>query len=128
MQPRGRLIIAIVSNVLEVCAIVLLGVYVLPRWGIGIPPWGLAIIVTGWVAVSVLVYRSGSRALGRKAMAGLPDLTGVKGVVVKDIAPEGVVRIRGELWRATSCEPLSTGQEVVVVSQKGMLVEVHGLV
>jgi len=127
MSPKYRLPLAIFSNALEAGAIVLLVKCVLPLWGIGIPVWGLVVILAAWAVISVLIYRCGSRALERKAVAGLPDMAGLKGVVVKDINPEGTVRIKGELWRARSETLVETGREVEVVSQQGMTLVVRSL-
>jgi len=116
MSPKYRLPLAIFSNALEAGAIVLLVKCVLPLWGIGIPVWGLVVILAAWAVISVLIYRCGSRALA-----------GLKGVVVKDINPEGTVRIKGELWRARSETLVETGREVEVVSQQGMTLVVRSL-
>jgi membrane-bound ClpP family serine protease len=120
MKPKYRLPFAVFSNILEVCLIVLLVKYVLPLWGVSLPLWSLALVIAAWITVSVLIYRCSSRALERKLVTGLPDMAGLKGIVVKDINPEGTVKIMGELWRARSEHLIETGREVEVVCRQGM--------
>ena len=117
----ARLIWAIVSNLLEEAALVVIVLWGLPELGIHIPLAGLITLMVAWGAISVIVYRIGSRALGRKAVAGLPSMLGTKGKVVSPLAPKGVVRIKGELWEATSSGTnVDVGEEVVVVGQEGL--------
>lgn len=118
---------AITSNLLEVAAIILAAVYLLPIWDIHIPVYGVVLLVAAWLGVSVVVYRKGSRALMRQATRGLTDMTGSKGVVVRELAPEGQVRVGGEIWHARSRQPLTVGRRISVVAQHGMVLEVEPL-
>jgi membrane protein implicated in regulation of membrane protease activity len=44
-----------------------------------------------------------------------PTVSGLKGVVVDTLAPSGLVRVQGELWRATSAQrDLAIGRGAVV--------------
>ncbi len=121
----GRLILAIGSTIMEeaaIAAIVLLG---LPHLGINIPLWGLIALMVAWGAYAIITYRMGSRALMRKPEIVLP-LIGIKGKVVSPLAPEGIIRIKGELWQATSVgENIDNGEEVTVVGQGGLKLIVH---
>ena len=93
----------------------------LPQLGIEIPLAGLIALMAAWLALSVFTYRMGSRALKRKPIVGLPTMVGSKGKVVSPLAPEGLVRIKGELWVATSVgKSIDTGEEVIVVGQDGL--------
>jgi len=115
---KGRLIIAIVSTVLEEAALaagVLLG---LPKLDIHIPLWVLIIVMLAWGAYAIITYRMGSRALLKKPVVGLPDMIGSKAKVVSPLAPEGVIKIKGELWVAKSAgRRIEAGEEVIVVGQ-----------
>jgi membrane-bound serine protease (ClpP class) len=82
-----------------------------------------------WAGFAVFTYRMGSRALRKKPEGGLSDMLGMRGEVVRSIDPEGMVRIRGELWKAKSAgRKIDTGAIVTVVGQKGLklLVEREG--
>jgi len=117
----GRLILAIFSTLLEETAIVVIVLWGLPQIGIQIPLWGLIALMVVWLAYSVFTYRVGSRALRMKQVVGLPDMIGTKGEVVSPLAPEGLVRIKGELWVAKSASgEMEPGGEVIVVRQDSL--------
>jgi len=114
----GRLIIAIVSTVLEEAALAAGVLWGLPKLGIHIPLWVLIIVMLAWCAYTVITYRMGSRALRRKPLDGLIAMLGSEGEVVSPLVPEGMVKIKGELWRAKSASGrIDTGEEVTVVGQ-----------
>ena len=115
---RVRLILAIISGILEEAAIVAIVLWALPKVNVDIPLWGLIILMVAWLTYSVSTYIMGSRALLRKQVLGLPDMVGSKGKVVSPLAPEGLVRIKGELWVAKSAgAEMEPGGEVIVVEQ-----------
>ncbi|MBA7562189.1 hypothetical protein ES708_03838 [subsurface metagenome] len=117
----GRLIIAIVSTVLEEAALAVGVLWGLPKLGIHIPLWVLIIVMLAWGAYTIITYRMGTRALRRKPVHGLTAMLGSEGKVVSPLAPEGMVRIKGELWRAKSASGrMDTGEEVTVVRQDGL--------
>jgi len=123
---KGRLIIAIVSTVLEEAALAVIVLFGLPKLGIQIPLAGLIALMAAWAASSVITYRMGSRALRRKPAVGLADMVGSKAKVVSPLAPEGLVRIKGELWRAKSAgHRIEAGEEVIVVGQDGLKLAVR---
>ncbi len=124
---RLRLILAILSTLLEEAAIVALVLWGLPKLGVFIPLAGLIIIMVTWAALSFIFYRLGSRALGRKPVIGLPDMTGCKGKAVSPLSPSGVVKVKGELWEATSDEKVNAGEEVRVIGQKDLKLIVRKL-
>jgi len=116
----GRLILAILSTLLEETALVAIVLVGLPELGIKIPIAGLIALMLAWAAISVITYRAGSRALQRKPVVGLPAMVGGKGKVVHPLDPEGLIRIGGELWRARSVkDKIAVGDEVIVVAQEG---------
>lgn len=118
---KGRLIIAIVSTVLEEAALAAGVLWGLPRLGIHIPLWVLIIVMLAWGTYTVITYRMGSRALRKKPIAGLLDMVGSEGEVVSPLAPEGLVRVRGELWVAKSAGgEIDAGEEITVVGQDGL--------
>lgn len=56
-------------------------------------------------------------------------MSGYKGTVIKDLDPEGLVKIRGEIWRAKSNkdEKIFEDDEVVVVDQEGIALIVESV-
>ena len=121
-----RLILAIFSTLLEEAALVVIVLWGLPQLGIEIPLAGLIAVMVAWGAFSVFTYQMGSQALRKKPMVGLPAMVGSRGKVVSPLAPEGLVKIKGELWEATSAsERIDSGEEVTVVGQDGLKLMVH---
>ena len=119
-----RLVWAILSTLVEEAALVAIALLGLPKLGIEINLpviAGLIAVMVAWGAYAVISYRLGSQALSKKSMVGLPDMVGSKGKVVSPLAPEGLVRIRGELWVAKSASgEMRPGGEVIVVKQDGL--------
>lgn len=116
-----RLIMAIFSTLLEETAIVVIVLWGLPQLGIFIPLAGLVAIMVAWGTISVITYQAGSRALGRKPVIGLPEMTGSRGRAVNPLSPNGVVRIKSELWEASSADKeIKAGEEVIVVGQEDL--------
>ena len=117
----ARLILTIISTLLEEAALVVIVLWGLPRIGIQLPLSGLIAVMVVWSAYSVFTYRIGSRALRQKPVISLPDMAGCQGEVVSPLAPEGLVRIRGELWVAKSDSgEMKVGREVSVVKQDSL--------
>ncbi|MFC1932024.1 NfeD family protein [Chloroflexota bacterium] len=117
----GRLVLAIISTLLEEAAIVVIVLWGLPQIGVHIPVAGLVALMVAWGTYSVTTYRIGSRALRRKPLVSLPDMVGSKGKVVSPLAPEGMVKIKGELWVAKSAGgEMQPDEEVIVVGQDGL--------
>jgi membrane-bound serine protease (ClpP class) len=58
----------------------------------------------------------GVKAQRRKPVTGTEGITGETGVAMTDLAPEGQVRVHGEIWKAMSKgTPIKAGTPVVVV-------------
>lgn len=116
-----RLIMAIFSTLLEETAIVVIVLWGLPQLGIFIPLAGLVAIMVAWGAISVITYQAGSRALRREPVVGLPEMTGSRGRAVNPLSPNGVVRIKSELWEAASADKeIKAGEEIIVVGQEDL--------
>jgi membrane-bound serine protease (ClpP class) len=117
----GRLIIAIVSTLLEEAVIAAIVLWGLPELGVHMPLAGLIALMVAWGAYAVFTYQSGSRALRKKPVDGLSTMVGSRGKVVSALTPGGMVRIKGELWQAMSVgENIDAGKEVTVVEQNGL--------
>jgi membrane-bound serine protease (ClpP class) len=54
-------------------------------------------------------------------------LIGAHGRVMSALNPRGTVNVRGELWTASSDQPLQTGEEVIVVERDGLNIFVEGV-
>lgn len=51
------------------------------------------------------------------------NLVNKKGIVIKDLNPEGLIKINGEIWKARSIknETIEKGKEVIVIRRKNLL-------
>lgn len=93
---------------------ILLAIFVLPS------PWGLvAIVACGLADVGeALVLLRWSRR--HRSVSGVEALVGKTAVVSTPMQ----VRVAGELWEATSDEPLVAGEEVEVTGVEGLTLRV----
>ncbi|KJU81592.1 nodulation efficiency protein D [Candidatus Magnetobacterium bavaricum] len=83
----------------------------------------LAVLTTAvfFVALVGLAYK----AYKHKPLTGTNALIGMTGSSQTDILPqEGMVMVRGELWRACSEQHISKGKEVIVVGVSGLTLKV----
>lgn len=118
---NGRLFIAIISTIAEEAAILVVGIWLLPKAGIKIPILLVLGIMFAWLWWSVFTYRKGTKALINKPVKGLVSMKGMKGVVVKTLQPDGLVKIQGELWKGrSSTGRIIAGRGVIVVGQEGL--------
>lgn len=114
----GRLILAVISTILEEAALVVIVLVGLPELGIKLHLAVLIVLMVVWAAIAVLNYQAGSRALKRQPVVGLGTMIGSRGRVVKPLQPEGLIKVGGELWQAKSMDiDIDSGNEVIVVGQ-----------
>ena len=121
MQRRANklLVWKVVSTVFEETVLAVAVLWLLPELGFRIPPWLLALAMPALAAYNVFTYRKGIEALRTEPMAGMTSMVGIKGEVVRSLAPEGIIRVKGELWTARAVAgSLAEGQRIVVVAQK----------
>ncbi len=117
----ARLILAIFSTALEEVAIVVIWRWLLPEFGIKLSLVVLIAVMVVWAAFSVTLFVFTTRILKKQAVVGLPTMIGSRGKVASSLAPKGLVRLRGELWGATSTEgKVDKGEEVEVVEEDGL--------
>ena len=116
-----RLIIAIFTTLIEEAALAAVVLWGLPQVGINLHVGVLIALMVALAVYAVTTYRLGSSALKRKPVVGLPDMVGSRGRVVSDLAPEGTVRIKGELWDSKADgRRINAGVWVTVVGQDGL--------
>ena len=120
-MTTARLILAIVSTSLEEVAIVAIWRWLLPEFGIELPLAVLIAVMVAWAAFGTALFVFTTRTLKRQTVVGLPTMIGSKGKVASPLVPEGMVKIKGELWGATSAEGnVDKGEQVEVVGEDGL--------
>ena len=83
---------------------------------------GVAIALLAIFAVFIVLAR---RAMKKPITVGKEAMVGQVGVATTEIAPDGMVELKGELWRATSEKRIRKGDEVVVKDVKGLVLTVE---
>ncbi len=92
--------------------------------GLGVNPIvavALAIITLGFFAGFIQRIVIARR---QPAFAGAESMVGALGQVREPIAPEGLVFVKGALWKATSTSPIPAGAAVKVVGRNGLNLQV----
>jgi membrane-bound ClpP family serine protease len=120
-MTQARLIVAVASTSLEEVAIWAIWHWLLPELGIELSRSVLIGVMLAWAAFAVGLFMFTTSVLKKQAKVGLPSMIKSKGKTVCLLAPEGLVRIKGELWGATSTEgSITKGEEVEVVGEDGL--------
>jgi membrane protein implicated in regulation of membrane protease activity len=89
---------------------------------------GAAVCFTAWVLKDWILYPWLRTAYEVSYRTGSKALIGCRGVAESQLAPEGFVRVRGELWRAVATPgdlQISTGIKVEIVDADGMKIFVR---
>jgi len=116
-----RLVLAIVSMAIEQAAIWVIWRWLLPELDINLHVSVLIIIMAAWAVIGTVLFIFTTIALKKQTTIGLPSMTGSRGRVTTKLEPDGMVRIRGELWSAQSTEgTINEGEDVVIVSQDSL--------
>ncbi|KUO43328.1 MAG: hypothetical protein APU95_06440 [Hadesarchaea archaeon YNP_N21] len=93
---------------------------------LGEEPWVemLGIVIKGLavgIVIVLLILVAVVRGTKKKPIkVGKEELIGAEGVVIKTISPKGLVKLRGELWTASSSEKIKPGEKVVVKDIRGL--------
>jgi membrane-bound serine protease (ClpP class) len=60
------------------------------------------------------------RLRGVRAMTGKEGMVGTKGRALTDCDPEGQVRVKGQIWKATCPDGARAGDDVIVTGMTGL--------
>jgi membrane-bound serine protease (ClpP class) len=92
--------------------------------GLGVNP--LVSVVTGVVTLAFFTFFIRKVWLARRqpAFSGPESIVGAIGEVREAISPEGLVFVRGALWKASAEKPIEAGAPVRVVGRHGLELEV----
>jgi membrane-bound ClpP family serine protease len=117
----ARLLLAIFSMALEQVAIWVIWRFLLPEFGIQLHVAVLIGVMVAWAVIGTWIFIFTTRALKRQVPVGLPSMVGATGKAAVRLAPEGMVKIRGELWGARSAEgDIAAGENVLVIGEDGL--------
>lgn len=120
-SERNYRLYGLVRFALEVAAIAVAGLWVLPSIGLEAHPWIIFALVVGWAIYTALSTGAVAGVINKKAVVGPESFVGAIGKAITPLCPEGYVRLGTELWKARSTTgTIEPGSEVEVV-------EVHRL-
>ena len=80
---------------------------------------GVAVVALA-AGFSLLVVGMGIRAMRRRPLTGSEGMVGLVGVAKTNLAPQGKILVRGELWDAISEQPLQPGDHAEVTRIDGL--------
>ena len=110
---------AIVSTLLEEIAIAVIGLWLLPRFGIHIPIWVVVLILVGWATYNIITYWPSKKVLDKDIPSPAEDMIGCEGTAKTRLDPDGMVQVRGALWKASAIDSaIDNGEEIIVVRIK----------
>jgi membrane protein implicated in regulation of membrane protease activity len=119
--PFSYTVYAIIGTTLEEGALVVIVRWWLPHhFDIHISWWVLGILMFLLFGYSVFTYRMGRRALLRKSPLYPEAIVGCEGVVATPLDPTGYVKVKGELWKATSTSDIEIGGKIRVTKIDGI--------
>jgi membrane-bound serine protease (ClpP class) len=88
-------------------------------------PWDLAVIMSA-AACEVAFAVAGIRyTRRRRARVGVETLVGASASVISPLAPNGQVKVNGEIWQAHSDTEAQVGQAVRITGVTGLTLEVE---
>lgn len=118
----GRLVVAVVTTSAEEAGIYIIWRRLLP----GLPVAAPVAVMAAWLGFCVWLFIFVTGALKRRPAEGMVSMVGTSGRAAGQLSPDGMVRIRGELWKATSIDgKIKSGEEVVVVDEEGLKLKVR---
>ena len=121
MARKGYIVSSIITGLLGEAALAAIVLWLLPLCGVKIPIWGLILLLVAFGVYECISYRLGSGALRRKPVVSLEAMVGCCGKATTPLAPDGYVRVEGELWRALSTgRNIDKGDEIVIVEVRGL--------
>jgi membrane-bound ClpP family serine protease len=115
------LIWKIITSTFEQAVLVVAVLWLLPLIDVNLPLWALIPASIVLQAYNVFSYRKSIKALRAQPIPGMTNMVGTQGETVSTLTPDGLVKIRGELWAATADNGnIVDGRDVTVVAQSGL--------
>jgi len=125
LRGKKYTIYSIVTTLLEEAALAATVIWLLPKFGINIPIWVLSLLMIAWGIYSYITYRLTKKVQGKEVPTPADIMIGRKGTAVTSLDPDGIVKLGGELWKASATDsPISAGDEIVVMSIRGLILSV----
>lgn len=115
----------ILASVLDDVIIIGLVILILRIFHVRIPLSVAIFLGLAFVALVFITYKFLVPAYRRKITTGAEGLIGLKGRVIEPLAPEGVINIKNEYWKAKAVDGnINVGKTVEIVEVDGLLLKV----
>jgi membrane protein implicated in regulation of membrane protease activity len=123
---RWHTIYSLISTIIEEIAIAVLLLWILPAFGVKVPPWVVAAVMACFAVYCYIMYRVGHPTVLYEGVTEPDAIVGSTGTVETIMQTEVYVRVQGELWKA-SCpgSELKAGDEVIVTAIDGLSLTVR---
>jgi len=90
--------------------------------------WGTALAVTiPFAVVTAFLLGLAVRSFRLKVQTGVEGMIGEEGVAKTEVADDGRVFIHGELWNASSSQPIPAGARVRITAVRGLRLQVESV-
>ena len=128
MSKKAYIIFNLATGLLKGTVVLLIILWLLPLWEVNIPIWGIVLIVAAFLTYEIVTFRLGRRALERKPVIWSEAIVGRCGKATTPLAPDGYVRVNGELWHAFSSDTnINEDDDIVVVEMDRLTLRVAPL-
>jgi membrane-bound ClpP family serine protease len=98
-----------------------LALFVLWKLGIRLSPGVIIGLIVLLGVCFFVLYKLVAPLLNRRRMTVLEDMIGLEGKVLTPLTPQGVIKVRGEIWQASSTSAaISTDEDVIVMGSEGL--------
>ena len=114
MRTLTKFLLIIIDELLIGCFLI----FLLYHFGVDIWVFGLVTVILA-ALITFIAYIFLPQL--KKPVTGAEGMVGMTGVVVETLNPQGMVRIRGELWSAESTDNMiDRGKKIVVEKVNGL--------
>ena len=124
-QNRHKAVVRYILYNLPILVLVVIGLILLRHW-FDLADWMFWAVIAGWVVKDLVLFPFVRKAYDDSEGYSYSPV-GQVAVVLKTLDPVGSVRLRGEIWQATTegeGEALPEGCSVKVTGQEGMTLRV----
>ena len=103
-------------------------ILIIVQYWVVLPVWLFWSIIALWMVKDAVLFPFVWQAYDWERSGRSRSMLGERGIARERLAPQGFVRVRGELWRARKIgdgPPIEAGQPVKIVKMQGLTVFVE---
>jgi len=126
MKSRIKDWLKVLVLLLDEAAAVALVFFVLWVLGIEVPLPIIIVVALLLGTVVFITHKAIIPTFRKKQITGAEGLMGLEGEVIEPLTPKGLVRVKGEYWKAKSVgENIAVGEEVEILGLNGLTLKVR---